>query len=157
MSRHRERALRKKGAYCHIDGCEVEGKENTHIHHIDGDRRNGSPENLLPVCSDHHRTIHTEGDDLAEWTSRLLPSGEREGGNMSMVLTDERTEAMRRVMDTTEAETKAGVIDSVAAHYLADLENKKRVADDLPADLAADLSTPWLPIERETWVGCFDD
>jgi hypothetical protein len=27
------------------------------------------------------------------------------------------------------------------------------VSEDLSADLAADLSTPWLPIERETRVG----
>jgi hypothetical protein len=41
-------------------------------------------------------------------------------------------------------------------HYLADLANKERVADDLPGDVAGDLSTPWLPIDRETQVGRSD-
>jgi hypothetical protein len=72
-------------------------------------------------------------------------------------MTDERADRLRRLMQATDESTKAKALDVAAAHYLADLENKQRVADDLPGDLADDLSTPWLPIGRETWVGRFDD
>jgi hypothetical protein len=72
---------------------------------------------------------------------------------MSIYMTDERADRLRRVMDATSENTKAKALDVAMNHYLADLANKERVADDLPADLAGDLSTPWLPIERETRVG----
>ena len=76
---------------------------------------------------------------------------------MSIRMTEERGDRLRRVMDATGENTKAKALDVAMDHYLADLENKERVADDLPADLAADLSTPWLPIDRETQVGRSDD
>ena len=72
---------------------------------------------------------------------------------MSLRMTDERADRLRRLMQATDESTKAKAFDVAAAHYLADLENKERVADDLPGDLADDLSTPWLPIDRETRVG----
>ena len=72
---------------------------------------------------------------------------------MSLRMTDERGDRLRRVMQATGENTKAKALDVAMNHYLADLENKQRHADDLPADLAEDLSTPWLPIKRETSVG----
>jgi len=39
------------------------------------------------------------------------------------------------------------------SHYLADRENTQRVADDLSEDLVDELTTPWLPIGRDTRVG----
>lgn len=30
------------------------------VHHIDEDRNNNSPENLVPLCPNHHRMIHTK-------------------------------------------------------------------------------------------------
>jgi hypothetical protein len=68
-------------------------------------------------------------------------------------MSEERGDRLRRVMETTDENTKAKALDVAMNHYLADLANKERVADDLPADLAENLSTPWLPIERETRVG----
>ena len=75
---------------------------------------------------------------------------------MSVRMTEERADRLRRVMDATGENTKAKALDVAMNHYLADLENEERVADDLPADMAGDLSTLWLPIERETWVGRSD-
>jgi len=75
------------------------------------------------------------------------------GNTMSIRMTDERADRLRRLMQATDESTKAKAFDVAAAHYLADLANKERVGNDLPADLADDLSTPWLPIERETRVG----
>jgi len=65
---------------------------------------------------------------------------------MSLRMTDERADRLRRLMQATDESTKAKAFDVAAAHYLADLENKQRVADEL--------ATPWLPMNRpETRVG----
>ena len=42
-------------------------------------------------------------------------------------------------------------------HYLADLKNKQRYADELDGKMAENFSTPWLPIERETTAGRTED
>jgi len=67
-----------------------------------------------------------------------------------------RLDLLRRVVNATGENTKAKALDVAMNHYLADLANKERVADDLPGDVAGDLSTPWLPIDRETQVGRSD-
>ena len=72
---------------------------------------------------------------------------------MSLRMSEERGDRLRRVMEATGENTKAKALDVAMNHYLDDLANKERVGNDLPADLADDLSTPWLPIERETRVG----
>jgi len=73
---------------------------------------------------------------------------------MSLRMTDERADRLRRLMQATDESTKAKAFDVAAAHYLADLENKERVADELPTDLVDELATPWLPMNRpETRVG----
>jgi hypothetical protein len=56
-------------------------------------------------------------------------------------------------MRATGENTKAGAFNAVAKHYLADLENKRCIAPELDDELADQLSTPWLPIERETRGG----
>ena len=53
--------------------------------------------------------------------------------------------------------TKTKALDVVMNHYLQDLENKRRVARKLDDGLVTELSTPWLPIERETRVGRTDE
>ncbi|WP_251341357.1 hypothetical protein [Haloplanus halophilus] len=40
-----------------------------------------------------------------------------------------------------------------AKHYRDDLRNKEQVADELSTEIAEELHTPWLPVERETRVG----
>lgn len=67
--------------------------------------------------------------------------------------TDEREKRIKKVKDAMGESTKAKAIDKALAHYLADLRNKQRVADELPTDILEELSTPFLPIERETSVG----
>ena len=79
------------------------------------------------------------------------------GNTMSIRMTDERADRLRRLMQATDESTKAKAFDVAMNHYLTDLANKERVGNDLPADLADDLSTPWLPIERETWIGRFEE
>jgi len=72
---------------------------------------------------------------------------------MRIRMNDEREDRLRRLMDATGESTKAGAIDLAIKHYLLDLENKQRVADDLPTDALKQLHTPYLPLERETSVG----
>ena len=76
---------------------------------------------------------------------------------MSLRMTDERGDRLRRVMQATGENTKAAALDVVMNHYLQDLENKRRVARKLDDGLVTELSTPWLPIERETRVGWTDE
>jgi hypothetical protein len=73
---------------------------------------------------------------------------------MNIRMTDERERALRRLMQATDENTKSKAIDVAIRHYLADLENKKRVANDLNPDHVEQLSTPWLPMDRpEACVG----
>lgn len=59
----------------------------------------------------------------------------------------------RSPQDATNEKTKAGAIDVAVMHYLADLRAKRDAAPELSDDLAELLSTPCLPIERETRIG----
>ncbi|GAB3321454.1 hypothetical protein GCM10027355_20280 [Haloplanus salinarum] len=70
---------------------------------------------------------------------------------------DEREDRLRRLMEKTGESTKAGAIDAAIKHYLNDLENKRRVADELPTEFIEELHTPWMPLERETNVGQTED
>ena len=72
---------------------------------------------------------------------------------MSLRMTENRAERLRQVMEETGENTKASAIDVALSHYLEDLRNKQRMADNLLGEHAEALSTPWLPIERETRVG----
>jgi len=60
---------------------------------------------------------------------------------------------MRRLLQETGENTKAGAVDVAIQHYLADISNKRKVAPRLQNELVEELSTPWIPIERETKVG----
>ena len=72
---------------------------------------------------------------------------------MRIHMTEEREKRLERAMRAMSENTKSKAIDRALAHYLNDLENKKRVAPRLDDELADELSTPFLPIERETRVG----
>lgn len=76
---------------------------------------------------------------------------------MRIRMNDEREDRLRRLMEATGESTKAGAIDLAIKHYLLDLDNKRRVADDLPTEALEDLHTPYLPLERETTVGKDED
>ncbi|WP_257627816.1 hypothetical protein [Haloplanus salinarum] len=76
---------------------------------------------------------------------------------MRIRMDDEREDRLRRLMEKTGESTKAGAIDAAIKHYLNDLENKRRVADELPTEFIEELHTPWMPLERETNVGQTED
>lgn len=60
----------------------------------------------------------------------------------------------KRILPTSNAgeEMKAKALEVAMNYYLADLANKERVVDDLPANLAENLSTLWSLIEHEIRV-----
>jgi hypothetical protein len=69
-------------------------------------------------------------------------------------MTEDRERSLRRLMQATDENTKSNAIDAAIRHYLADLENKKRLANALDPDQLEELSTPWLPMDRpEARVG----
>lgn len=76
---------------------------------------------------------------------------------MRIRMDDEREDRLRRLMNATGENTKAGAIDVAMKHYLSDLQNKKGVADDLPTEVIKELHTPYIPLERETTVGRRED
>lgn len=72
---------------------------------------------------------------------------------MRIRMTDERERRLRRLMEATGENTKAGALDIAARHYLRDLEHKRDVVNELPAERVEELSTPYLPLEIEVTVG----
>jgi hypothetical protein len=72
---------------------------------------------------------------------------------MRIRMTEQRERRLKRAMEAMAENTKAGAIDRALKHYLADKRNQEQVADELPGEIVQELSTPQLPIERETTVG----
>jgi len=68
-------------------------------------------------------------------------------------MTDEREKRLKRAMREMAENTKSRAIDRALNHYLADKRAKAEIADDLAIEHVEALSTPYLPIERETTVG----
>jgi len=64
-----------------------------------------------------------------------------------------REDRLARLQEATGEKTKAGAIDVAVKHYLTDLQAKRDVAPELDDELVDRLSTPWLPIKRDTTVG----
>lgn len=73
--------------------------------------------------------------------------------NLSIKKTDERMDRLRRLMEATGENTQAGALDVAVMDYLEDLRSKRDVAPELEDAIAERLSTPHLPIERQTNVG----
>lgn len=71
---------------------------------------------------------------------------------MRIRMTEKREKRLQRAMDAMDENTKAGAIDTALKHYLADLENKRKVAEKLPSKMVEELSTAQIPIERDTSV-----
>lgn len=70
---------------------------------------------------------------------------------------EKRERRIKKVKRLSGEATKSGALDAALAHYIADHRNKSDLADDLPSDVCEELSTSWIPIERETTVGKGDD
>lgn len=53
----------------HKRKCVVCAEDNTvEVHHLDGDKGNNSPQNLIPLCPTHHRYWHSRYRHLIEST-----------------------------------------------------------------------------------------
>ena len=72
---------------------------------------------------------------------------------MRIRMTDKRERRLKRAMDAMGENTKAEAIDRALAQYLADLQNKEQIADELVTEYIEILSTPYLPLVRKTTVG----
>ncbi|WP_157575373.1 HNH endonuclease signature motif containing protein [Haloferax sp. Q22] len=71
-----EKAADELEKECAVCGSE----ENIHSHHIDGDRDNNSPDNLITLCASCHREVHSDSqlshlkDDRIHELKQKLPS-----------------------------------------------------------------------------------
>jgi len=63
--------------------------------------------------------------------------------------TPEREHRWERLKEATGESTVAGALDIATKHYLADLEQKRDLVEGLSPQLAAEISTPFLPVEVE--------
>lgn len=72
---------------------------------------------------------------------------------MRIRATDERRELWEELKQATGESTKAGALDVAAAHYVDDLRNKRRVADEIEPRLLEKLSTEAMSITVEKSVG----
>ena len=81
---YRERCLEAKGESCDICGA----TDDIVVHHKDGKRENNDLENLVPLCDEHHRKVHSRHPEVAELVRKLgyEPSG---GERTSIEVTDE--------------------------------------------------------------------
>jgi len=52
---YRERCFDHHGKSCAI----CDNGNNLHVHHIDGDKLNNDPDNLMALCASHHRSLET--------------------------------------------------------------------------------------------------
>jgi hypothetical protein len=51
----------------HKKECCICGEENiVEVHHLDGDNKNNTPENLIPLCPTHHQYWHSKFKHLIE-------------------------------------------------------------------------------------------
>ena len=63
--------------------------------------------------------------------------------------TEERKRRWERLKRATGENTVAGALDVAAKHYVSDLETKRDLVEDLSPEVAAELSTPQLPVHVE--------
>ena len=76
---------------------------------------------------------------------------------MRLRMNAKREARLRRAMQAMGEKTKSKAIDRALAHYLADLENKQRIAEELSSEHVEALHTSYLPLQRETTVGPKDE
>ena len=58
---HNDRGYRIICFHYHEKQCIVCDEENiVEVHHYDGDKKNNDPRNLIPLCSTHHKYVHSK-------------------------------------------------------------------------------------------------
>lgn len=67
--------------------------------------------------------------------------------------TDQREALWDELQEATDEATLAKALDRAARHYVEDLQNKRRVADEIEPRLFEELSTDELPIETDITAG----
>jgi hypothetical protein len=67
--------------------------------------------------------------------------------------TDEREALWDELQEATDEATLAKALDRAARHYVEDLRNKRRAADETAPRVLEELSTEVMPISVETVVG----
>jgi 5-methylcytosine-specific restriction endonuclease McrA len=50
--------IRKRDGFCQICGIKSYGAKNLHVHHIDQNKKNDNPENLITLCPLCHKRVH---------------------------------------------------------------------------------------------------
>jgi len=101
MSSYRKKALEHHGEECANCGDE----EGLEVHHINGDREDNDPENLIPLCRQCHRRLHRSGLDGLE--EDLKPVEDREHINpetttFQFSVSEETWEGWKRTVPRTK-------------------------------------------------------
>jgi len=71
---------------------------------------------------------------------------------MRIQTTDKRERLWNRLKEATGESTVSDALDVAARHYLEDKRTKEELVEEIDDELAAEISTSWLPVERETSV-----
>lgn len=80
---YRDRAIKEHGEACQACGR----TQYVEVHHIDGDRSNNTVENLIPLCTACHRTVHDSTLTLDDVLSDEWPDGDLENESVRMSVT----------------------------------------------------------------------
>lgn len=93
---YRRKCIERKGEKCRICG----EKEDVDVHHVDGNRRNNSLTNLVPICRYCHVGIHQDRENYSHWHEKLLPWYNNGKQETDVGLTNENQNApTRRLAD----------------------------------------------------------
>lgn len=75
FSKHLKQFIKERdGVECKVCGCDLKGSIRSRIHHIDGDKKNANPDNLVLVCLSCHSLIHSKkvvNETLLAFRSKL--------------------------------------------------------------------------------------
>jgi Ribonuclease G/E len=82
-SNYRKTCFKYHGKTCIV--CDEGGA--IHVHHVDEDRENNHPENLVPLCPTHHAYMHNENKyRIEEVIKKYLDTWERNWYDMATLV-----------------------------------------------------------------------
>jgi len=93
---YRQKCLKQKINTCFACGS----TGDLEVHHIDGDRTNNALENLVPICKDCHKSIHTSYSDPRNHVVKELRGKvktEKKQRQLNITLTDEMHAKLKEV------------------------------------------------------------